>query len=311
MLMLLDVFSCNKRVLTGLDDPRLDVLTAVDRHGDQRQEQDCSLLTEKHFDAVPDYLPTVNDSKIMTTEWRCDANERAPFFEIERTHRVIETRLENSNFRALARRPSGGSYLVNRGFAADADAERTKRELAVAAEMMRTKARGQDRPHHAQPSAPLRISPTHARTARFRLFFKVLDRSTTPTLCSQMRPIPLNSQPFSPGRFRPARFLIPGIAFFSNERHVRNVTSERRACPRLDPPSRSFGIVSQLTAPRPACTGQCESVKTSMTNHVTAVSHAEFRDDERILSRQTWLSRDNRSRSDCNVGVDPARIILH
>lgn len=52
------------------------------------------------------------------------------------------------------------------------------------------------------------------------------------------------------------------------------------------------------------------SVKTSMTNHAAAVSHAETR-DERILSRQTWLSRDRRSQSNCNAGdVDPARILF-
>lgn len=66
------------------------------------------------------------------------------------------------------------------------------------------------------------------------------------------------------------------------------------------------GVVAALRPPR-VRDNASRSVKTGMTNHA-AVSHAKSR-DERILSRQTWLSRDNRSRSDCNVGVDPAQIL--
>lgn len=52
----------SKRVLTGGDYTRLDVLTAVDQRDQQKQKQDCGLRAKKHLDAVLIYLATVIDS---------------------------------------------------------------------------------------------------------------------------------------------------------------------------------------------------------------------------------------------------------
>lgn len=97
----------SERVLTRRNYSRLEVLTAVDQHGKQRQEQDCGLRRKKHLDAVPNYLPTINDNsndKKMTIMGRVWFNQRAPFFESQTTTRAIARDFRNSKVWNFAKR---------------------------------------------------------------------------------------------------------------------------------------------------------------------------------------------------------------